>query len=119
MNESIHKFSQIGLIQWMSRPNRDVVRTLRQHIAHLHIGNAVKSEGLWLTAILTLALGFRIVKTTLLSLLISFAYVSDEGFFSEDEPYVFSFEVKPRYDEDDAIIIANSKRVIKRACAIV
>ncbi len=45
--------------------------------------------------------------------------MKEEGFFSKKDPYVLSFEVKPWADEDGEIIIANTKRVINRAWAMV
>ena len=44
--------------------------------------------------------------------------LKNEGFFNKDNPYVLSFEVKPWGDEDPAIILANSKRVLNRAWAL-
>ena len=40
-----------------------------------------------------------------------------EGFFNEENPYVLSLEVKPWKDEEARIILANTKRVIRRAWA--
>ncbi len=41
-----------------------------------------------------------------------------EGFFDALNPYVLSFEVKPWKDEDGDIILANTKRVVNRAWAL-
>ena len=41
-----------------------------------------------------------------------------EGFFDAENPYVLSMEVSPRPGEDEEIVLANTKRVIKRAWAL-
>ena len=48
-----------------------------------------------------------------------FRVLREEGFFREQEPYVLSVEVKPWGDEDADIVLANTKRVIERAWAMV
>jgi len=47
-----------------------------------------------------------------------FRVLRREGFFRPEEPMVLSFEVKPWGDEDGHIILANTKRVIQRAWAM-
>lgn len=47
-----------------------------------------------------------------------FRVLKQEGFLNAENPYVLSFEVKPWGDEDEAIILANTKRVINRAWAL-
>jgi hypothetical protein len=47
-----------------------------------------------------------------------FRVLREEGFFRKDAPFVLSFEVKPWGDEDEDIVLANTKRVIRRAWAI-
>jgi hypothetical protein len=42
----------------------------------------------------------------------------EEGFFRPDDPLVLSFEVKPWKDEDAEITLANAKRVLNRAWAL-
>ncbi len=48
-----------------------------------------------------------------------FTVLKEEGFFDPKEPYVLSLEVKLWKDEDADIILANTKRVINRAWALV
>ena len=48
-----------------------------------------------------------------------FQVLKDEGFFNSENPYVLSLEVKPWGDEDGDIILANTKRIINRAWALV
>lgn len=47
-----------------------------------------------------------------------FRVLKEEGFFCPENPYVLSMEVKPWKDEDGEIIVANTKRVIQRAWAL-
>jgi len=44
--------------------------------------------------------------------------LKEEGFFSEEKPYVLSFEVKPWGDEEEDLIVVNTKRVINRAWSL-
>ncbi len=44
--------------------------------------------------------------------------LKEEGFFREEDPYVFSFEVTPFGDEDPDIVLANCKRALNRAWAM-
>ena len=48
-----------------------------------------------------------------------FTVLKQEGFFNVQNPYVLSMEVTPRPDEDGDIILANTKRTINRAWALV
>ena len=47
-----------------------------------------------------------------------FRVLREEGFFRKEEPLVLSMEVCPRAEEDADIVLANTKRVIKRAWAL-
>jgi hypothetical protein len=44
--------------------------------------------------------------------------LKNEGFFDANNPYVLSFEVKPWKDEDPDAVVANAKRVLNRAWAL-
>jgi hypothetical protein len=44
--------------------------------------------------------------------------LKNEGFMNPDKPYVLSFEVKPWKDEDPDVVVANAKRVLNRAWAL-
>ena len=95
-----------------------VVQTLRPYITHLHIGNAVIKQGFEAYGDMHPRFGFQNSENDTTQLVDFFRILKDEGFLCANEPYVLSFEVKPRPDESDAIIIANSKRVINRAWAL-
>jgi sugar phosphate isomerase/epimerase len=96
-----------------------VVRTLRPYITHLHIGNTVckdpSAEGY---GDQHQRFGFPGGSNDTAELVEFFRVVCDEGFANPQNPMVLSFEVKPWKDEDSEIIIANSKRVINRAWAM-
>ena len=47
-----------------------------------------------------------------------FRELKRNGFLDKEHPYVLSFEVKPWKDEDEDIVVANTKRVINRAWAL-
>ena len=44
--------------------------------------------------------------------------LKQEGFFNAENPLVLSLEVTPFGDEDDEVIVGNTKRVINRAWAL-
>ena len=47
-----------------------------------------------------------------------FRQLKNEGFFDAENPYVLSMEVSPRPGEDERIVLANTKRVLNRAGAL-
>jgi len=97
---------------------RFVIRTLRPYIAHFHIGNAVVKEGCEAYGDMHPRFGFPNSANNIEELLEFFRVLKEEGFLDSKEPYVLSFEVKPWKDEDPDIILANTKRVINRAWAL-
>lgn len=96
-----------------------VVRTLRPYINHFHIGNAVVKEGCEAYGDLHPRFGFPNSANDVPELVDFFRVLKEEGFFNAENPYVLSFEVKPLEYEDEDIIMANTKRVINRAWALV
>ena len=48
----------------------------------------------------------------------AYSVLRQEGFFRKEEPMALSMEVSPRPEEDADIVLANTKRVIKRAWAL-
>jgi len=95
-----------------------VIQTLRPYITHFHIGNAVVEEGKDAYGDYHPRFGFPNSANDKLELLDFFTVLKEEGFFDAKNPYVLSFEVKPWGDEDADIILANTKRVVNRAWAI-
>lgn len=96
-----------------------VIRTLRPYITHLHIGNAVVREGCEAYGDKHPRFGFPNSANDVEQLVDFFQVLKEEGFFNARNPYVLSMEVTPWGDEDGDIILANTKRVINRAWALV
>ena len=95
-----------------------VIQTLRPYINHFHIGNAVVKKGYEAYGDQHPRFGFPDSANDTEQLLDFFRVLKAEGFFNEKNPYVLSFEVKPWEDEDAEIILANTKRVVNRAWAL-
>lgn len=96
-----------------------VVQTLRPYITHFHIGNAVVEKGCEAYGDQHPRFGFPNSANDVEELVDFFTVLKEEGFFNANNPYVLSLEVKPWGDEDGDIILANTKRVIDRAWALV
>jgi len=84
----------------------------------LHIGNAVVKEGCPGYGDKHPRFGYPNSANDTEELLDFFMVLKAEGFFRQDYPYVLSMEVMPTPDEDADIIVANTKRVIHRAWAL-
>lgn len=95
-----------------------VIQTLRPYITHLHIGNAVVKEGCEAYGDQHPRFGFPNSANDTAELLDFFRVLKNEGFFDAENPMVLSFEVKPWGDENDEVIVGNTKRVINRAWAL-
>lgn len=96
-----------------------VVQVLRPYITHLHIGNAVVKEGFEAYGDQHPRFGFPNSANDVEELRDFFTVLKEEGFFNMKNPLVLSLEVKPWGGEDGDIILANTKRVINRAWALV
>lgn len=99
--------------------NEFVVRTLRPYLTHFHIGNTVcedpSSEGYGDEH---QRFGFPNGSNDTAQLLDFLRVLKNEGFMNPENPYVLSFEVKPWKDEDPDVVVANAKRVLNRAWAL-
>jgi sugar phosphate isomerase/epimerase len=95
-----------------------VMQTVRPYITHFHIGNAVVKKGCEAYGDIHPRFGFPESANNLPELLDFFRVLKQEGFLDAENPYVLSFEVKPWKDEDEDIIMANTKRIINRAWAL-
>lgn len=95
-----------------------VIRTCRPYITHLHLGNAVAEKGKEGYGDLHQRFGYPNSANDVRELVEYFRVLKEEGFFRKEEPYVLSMEVTPTPDEDADIILANTKRVINRAWAL-
>jgi len=95
-----------------------VIRTLRPYITHLHFGNAVVKENCDGYGDLHPRMGYPNSANDTAELLDYLRVLKQEGFFRPEDPYVLSMEVTPRPGEDEEIILANTKRVLNRAWAL-
>lgn len=118
------RYSNFGLLVDLSHfpitheNAHQVIGTCRPYITHLHIGNAVAKPGCEGYGDLHQRFGFPNGTNDTAELLDFFRELKANGFFTAENPYVLSFEVKPWEDEDEDIIVANTKRVISRAWAL-
>lgn len=96
----------------------DVIRTLRPYITHLHFGNAVVKPGCEAYGDQHPRMGFPNSANDTAELLDYLRVLRQEGFFRAEEPLVLSMEVKPWGDEEEDLILANTKRVLNRAWAL-
>lgn len=95
-----------------------VIRTLRPYITHLHFGNAVVKADCDGYGDLHPCFGYPNSANDTEELLEFFRVLKDEGFFCANNPMVLSMEVTPRPGQDADIILANTKRVVNRAWAL-
>ena len=98
--------------------SRFVVRTLRPYITHLHFGNAVVKPGCDGYGDLHPRFGYPNSTNDIPELLDYLRVLKEEGFFDAENPYVLSMEVTLRPGEDEDIVLANTKRVLNRAWAL-
>lgn len=95
--------------------SRFVIRCLRPYLTHFHIGNAVVKQGAEGYGDQHPRFGFPESANGVEELKDFFQVLREEGFFDADHPYVLSFEVKPWKDEKPDLVVANTKRCIRRA----
>lgn len=98
--------------------SRFVIRTLRPYITHFHFGNAVVKPGCDGYGDLHPRMGYPNSANDVPELLDYLRVLRQEGFFNAEEPYVLSMEVTLRPGEDEGIVLANTKRCLNRAWAL-
>lgn len=98
--------------------SRFVIQTLRPYITHLHFGNAVVKEGCAAYGDKHPRFGFPESVNDTAQLLEFLQVLKEEGFFRAEDPLVLSMEVTLAGDEDEEIVLANTKRVLNRAWAL-
>jgi sugar phosphate isomerase/epimerase len=96
-----------------------VVRTLRPYITHFHFGNAVVKPGCDGYGDLHPRMGYPNSANDIPELVDYLRVLKEEGFFDAENPYVLSMEVTLRPGEDEKIVLANTKRCLTRAWALV
>lgn len=85
--------------------SRQVVRTLRPYITHLHFGNAVVQPGCPAYGDKHPRLGFPNSANDTAELVEFLRVLRQEGFFYAEEPYVLSMEVTPFGGEDRKSVV--------------
>lgn len=98
--------------------SRFVIQTLRPYITHLHFGNAVVKEGCAAYGDKHPRFGFPESANDTAQLLEFLQVLKEEEFFRAEDPLVLSMEVTLAGDEDEEIVLANTKRVLNRAWAL-
>ena len=95
-----------------------VIRTLRPYITHFHFGNAVVKPSCDGYGDLHPRLGYPNSANDIPELVDYLRVLKNEGFFDAENPYVLSMEVTLRPGEDELIVLANTKRCLNRAWAL-
>ena len=95
-----------------------VIRSLRPYITHFHFGNAVVKPGCDGYGDLHPRLGYPNSANDIPELVDYLRVLKNEGFFDAENPYVLSMEVTLRPGEDELIVLANTKRCLNRAWAL-
>ena len=95
-----------------------VVRMLRPYITHFHFGNAVTVKGAPGYGDLHPRMGYPNSANDVEQLLDYLRVLKQEGFFDAQKQYVLSMEVTLMPGEDEQIVLANTKRVLNRAWAL-
>ena len=96
-----------------------VIPVLRPYLTHFHIGNTVCQD----PAAAAYGdehprFGFPNSSNDVPQVLDFLRVLRANGFFRPEEPYILTFEIKPWTGEDADIVIANAKRTLNRAWAL-
>lgn len=93
---------------------------IKEYIKHAHMGNTViKDPSLPGYGDLHPRFGFPNSENDTKELAAYLRVLLDIGYLNEENPPILSFEVKPFGDEDSDILIANAKRTLNAAWAMV
>ncbi len=96
------------------------VLPVKDYIIHAHMGNAViKDPGCAAYGDMHPRFGFPNGENDVAELAHYLRVLLDIGFLNKENPPFVSFEIKPWGDEDSEIVIANAKRTLNRAWALV
>lgn len=99
-------------------PDR-VIPVLRPYITHFHIGNTViRDPQATAYGDEHPRFGFPDSENDTPQLLAFLRELKKNGFFDADKPYTLTYEIKPWAGEDIDIVIANAKRTLNRAWAL-
>ena len=98
---------------------REAVIPVREFVRHAHMGNAVTTPGLPGYGDQHPRFGFPGGKNDAAELAAYLRALLEIGYLRENKPGIVSFEVKPFEGEDPEIVIANAKRTLNQAWAMV
>ena len=97
----------------------DAIVPIKNHIAHIHIGNTVIREtGIEAYGDTHPRFGVPGSENDVPQVVEFLRVLLENGILNESHPPVVSFEVKPWKDEDAELVLANAKRVLNRAWAL-
>ncbi|MHB8064317.1 MAG: sugar phosphate isomerase/epimerase family protein [Ruminiclostridium sp.] len=123
--EMRESFSNFGLLIDLSHipqtheTSRFVIQTLKPYITHLHFGSAVIGDpSMEAFGDTHPRFDFPNSVNSVAELVDFLRCLKNENMFNSQDPMVLSFEVKPWKDEDPDLVIANTKRVLNRAWAL-
>lgn len=117
-------FNNFGLLVDLSHlpqtyeSSKFAIQAMKPYITHFHIGNCVMKEGAIAVGDTHPRFGFPNGVNDVNEVREFLKVMNMEDFFDEENPYVVSFEVKPWENEDSEIVIANAKRTLNRAWAL-
>ena len=94
------------------------IQTMKPYITHFHIGNCVMKDGAVAYGDTHPRFGFPNGVNDVNEVKEFLQVMKEEEFFDEENPYIISFEVKPWDNEDSEIVVANAKRTLNRAWAL-
>jgi sugar phosphate isomerase/epimerase len=95
------------------------VDPVAKYIRHAHIGNAVLIEGAPAYGDQHPRFGFPNDENGVEEIAVFLRKLLDIGYLNPENPGIVSFEVKPWGDEDSEMVLANAKRYLNRAWALV
>lgn len=99
---------------------RESLVPVKDYIIHAHMGNAVvKSPDLPAYGDAHPRFGFPNGANDVEELVEYLRVLLKIGYLREGQPRILSFEVKPFADEEPEVVVANAKRVLNRAWALV
>ena len=99
---------------------RESLVPVKDYIIHAHMGNAVvKSPELPAYGDAHPRFGFPNGANDVEELVDYLRVLLKIGYLREGQPRILSFEVKPFADEEPEVVVANAKRVLNRAWALV
>lgn len=99
--------------------SKESILPIKDYIVHAHMGNCVvRSKDLPAYGDQHPRFGFPGSENDVAELVEYLRVLLDIGFLNEKNPPFLSFEVKPVGDEDPDLVVANAKRVLNRAWAL-